>query len=124
MKTEREKMLAGQLYDPLDDELVAARVRTRELYRALNASAESDAEGRRRLLRKLFGAGGDSVWMQPPFFCDYGRHVRRGQSLPRDPRGYRPSSFAAFCFMMSGRTSGLIGSFANSSIHFSGEITG
>jgi maltose O-acetyltransferase len=81
MKTEREKMLAGELYDPLDGELVAARVRARELCRALNASAESATEARRKLLRGLFGAGGDSVWMQPPFFCDYGANIELGERV-------------------------------------------
>ena len=81
MKTERDRMLAGQLYDPLDAALVAARVRARDLCRALNASAESDTEGRRGLLRELFGAGGDSVWMQPPFFCDYGANIELGERV-------------------------------------------
>ena len=40
--TEREKMLAGELYNPLDPELVAARERARELCGALNATRESE----------------------------------------------------------------------------------
>jgi len=64
--TELEKMLAGELYNPLDTELVAARTRARELCQLLNTSREEDAE-RRRILRDLFRRGGDSVWMQPPF---------------------------------------------------------
>ena len=59
MNTERRKMLAGELYDPLDVELVAARRRARE----------------------LFGKGGDSVWMQPPFFCDYGANIELGERV-------------------------------------------
>ena len=54
-----EKMLAGELYDPLDAELVAARERARDLCQALNATREADAEERRRILIDLFGAGGD-----------------------------------------------------------------
>ena len=67
MPTEREKMLAGQLYDPLDPELVAGRERARDLCQELNATCEADQDERRRILRNLFGAGGESVWMQPPF---------------------------------------------------------
>ena len=81
MRTEREKMLAGELYDALDPELVAARVRARDLCRALNASAEHDQERRRDILRELFGAGGDTVWMQPPFHCDYGSNIRLGERV-------------------------------------------
>jgi maltose O-acetyltransferase len=81
MKSEREKMLDGELYDPFDPELVAGRVRARDLCQALNASRESQADERRRILEQLFGKGGDSVWMQPPFFCDYGAHVELGERV-------------------------------------------
>jgi maltose O-acetyltransferase len=79
--TEREKMLAGELYDPLDLELVAGRARARDLCHALNATRESQQEERRRILSDLFGQGGDSVWMQPPFFCDYGTNIEVGERV-------------------------------------------
>ena len=81
MKTEREKMLAGELYDPLDAELVAGRVRARDLCQALNATREGEPEDRRRIVRELFGVGGESVWMQPPFFCDYGANIELGERV-------------------------------------------
>jgi maltose O-acetyltransferase len=81
MQTEREKMLAGALYDPMDAALVAGRRRARDLCAALNASREADQGERRRILLELFGAGGDSVWMQPPFFCDYGANIELGERV-------------------------------------------
>jgi maltose O-acetyltransferase len=78
MTTEREKMLAGELYDPLDPELVAARVRARDLCQTLNATREREEDTRRPILVELFGAGGGDVWMQPPFFCDYGSNIFLG----------------------------------------------
>ncbi|MDF1505901.1 sugar O-acetyltransferase [Roseisolibacter sp. H3M3-2] len=81
MSTEREKMLAGGLYDPFDPELVAGRERARDLCQALNATRESETAARRALLRDLFGAGGDTVWMQPPFFCDYGTNIELGERV-------------------------------------------
>jgi maltose O-acetyltransferase len=78
MPGERDKMLAGELYDPLDPELVAARERARDLCGALNATRESQQAERRHILKELFGAGGDTVWMQPPFYCDYGANVHLG----------------------------------------------
>jgi maltose O-acetyltransferase len=81
MATEREKMLAGDLYDPMDPELVAARIRARDLCQELNLSREAEQERRRGILRQLFGAGGDSVWMQPPFFCDYGANITLGERV-------------------------------------------
>ena len=81
MKTERQKMLAGGLYDPMDCELVEARARARDLCQALNATREAEQRKRRDILQELFGAGGDSVWMQPPFFCDYGANIRLGERV-------------------------------------------
>ena len=80
-KNEREKMLAGELYDPMDPELVAGRARARDLCQALNATGEAHAEERRAIVRVLFGSGGDSVWMQPPFFCDYGVNIELGERV-------------------------------------------
>src|SRR5436309_4210516 len=81
MPTERDNMLAGELYDPLDPELVRARDRARDLCQDLNATRERDQEARRRILTELFGRGGASVWMQPPFFCDYGSNIHLGERV-------------------------------------------
>jgi len=81
MRTERQKMLAGEMYDPLDPELVAARTRARDLCQDLNATRESESGRRRRLLAELFGRGGDTVWMQPPFYCDYGSNIELGERV-------------------------------------------
>ena len=74
-------MLAGELYDAPDPELVRLRDRARDLCQDLNATREADQETRRKILVSLFGAGGDSVWMQPPFFCDYGSNTHLGQRV-------------------------------------------
>ena len=74
-------MIAGELYDALDPELVALRQRSRRLCRLFNATEESDEVGRRALLRELFAEGGDSVWIEPPFYCDYGTNTRLGQRV-------------------------------------------
>jgi maltose O-acetyltransferase len=81
MPSERDKMLAGELYDPLDADLIARRVRARDLCQVLNASHEGETDHRRAILRDLFGAGGDTVWMQPPFYCDYGENIRLGERI-------------------------------------------
>ena len=81
MASERQKMLAGEMYDPLDQDLVAARARARDLCQSLNATREAETEERRRILRELFATGGDTVWMQPPFFCDYGSNIELGAKV-------------------------------------------
>ena len=47
----------------------------------MNATRERDHDTRRSILKRLFGKGGDSVWMQPPFFCDYGFDVELGERV-------------------------------------------
>ena len=81
MGVERQKMLAGELYNPLDPELRAGRERARDLCRALNDTRETQESERRRILQDLFGAGGDTVWMQPPFYCDYGSNIHLGRRV-------------------------------------------
>ena len=81
MPSEKEKMLAGELYDPFDSELIQARERARDLFQTLNLSRESEQASRRRILIDLFGQGGESVWMQPPFFCDYGSNIQLGERV-------------------------------------------
>src|SRR5260221_2112934 len=74
-------MLAGELCDQMDPELVAARVNARDICQALNATGEAEQEKRRQILQELFGEGGDSVWMQPPFCCDYGANILLGERV-------------------------------------------
>jgi maltose O-acetyltransferase len=81
MPSEKERMLAGELYDPQDAELSAMRERTRDLCQDLNASRDSQEVLRRRILVELFGSGGDTVLMQPPFYCDYGVNTLLGERV-------------------------------------------
>jgi maltose O-acetyltransferase len=81
LRTERDKMLAGELYDALDPDLVRDRDRARDLCQTLNATRESERELRRQILSQLFAKGGDTVWMQPPFFCDYGSNIELGERV-------------------------------------------
>ena len=81
MPTEREIMLAGQPYDPMDPELVRLRERARDLCQDLSATREREADRRRAILRELLGGAPDSVTIQPPFFCDYGAHITLGERV-------------------------------------------
>ena len=81
MATEREKMLAGELYDSLDPDLIANRERARDLCQALNATREAEQEIRRQLLTQLLPQGGETVWIQPPFHCDYGWNIELGERV-------------------------------------------
>lgn len=80
MKTEKEKMLAGEAYDPLDPQLSRERDCCRDVCQRLNATREDQKEERQRLLAELFGDETDA-WVQPPFFCDYGTNIVLGRKV-------------------------------------------
>lgn len=71
-------MLAGVPYDPTDPELVAARARARRLTQRYAVTADEELELRRALLDELLGSAGEGLWIEPPFFCDYGEHIAIG----------------------------------------------
>lgn len=75
MKTEKEKMLAGELYDALDKQLADDRLRTRLLLKALNDGREDDTVLRAHVLKELIPRAGEGLWLQPPFYCDYGYNM-------------------------------------------------
>ena len=79
--TEYERMIAGELYDPLDPELIAMRRRARLLTRELNLSRDDEEERRLTILRELIGSAGEHLWIEPPFYCDYGRNITVGRKV-------------------------------------------
>ncbi|MCM3781682.1 sugar O-acetyltransferase [Neobacillus mesonae] len=78
MMTEKEKMIAGQLYLSWDAELVKDREYARRLTRLYNQSIESDREHRTELINKLFGSVGENVYVESTFRCDYGYNIHVG----------------------------------------------
>lgn len=76
--TQRERMLAGELYDASDSDLRARRDRARLLTARYNASPPTEDAGRLTLLRELLGQCGDRVVIEPPFYCDYGENIEIG----------------------------------------------
>ncbi|HEY1199719.1 MAG TPA: maltose acetyltransferase domain-containing protein, partial [Niastella sp.] len=65
MKTEKEKMLAGELYDALDAQLSEDRLKARLLIKELNDSREDQTTERLRLLKELIPNAGEGLWLQP-----------------------------------------------------------
>ena len=70
--TEREKMLAGRLYDPTDEELTKLRLNVRRLCERYNASSCDEPELRAELLRAILGKCGEDAYMEPDIRFDYG----------------------------------------------------
>lgn len=78
MPSERERMLAGEFYDSRDPELLAQAHRARALLAEFNGCPSTDGARRHALLGQLLGSVGEGVWIEPPFFCDYGPQVTIG----------------------------------------------
>ncbi|HCM42695.1 MAG TPA: sugar O-acetyltransferase [Candidatus Omnitrophica bacterium] len=79
---EYEKMIAGEMYNAMDPELIEMRLRARKLLTQINQSVEDIRTGPRfELVKDLLGAVGKNVWLQPPFFCDYGKNITFGDSV-------------------------------------------
>ena len=77
-RSQRERMLAGDLYIADDPELTRESRRAAQLTKAFNDSSPSDPEARRRILAELLGSLGEGTEIRPPFYCDYGRHTHVG----------------------------------------------
>lgn len=78
--TEKERMLAGQLYRDSDPELVAERLRCQVLVDRFNATGAGQQDERAAVLAELLGAIGEGSWVMPRFQCDYGYLIRMGRN--------------------------------------------
>jgi len=81
MKTEKEKMLAGELYNALDEQLSEERTKARLLLKKLNDASPDDAQTMLQVLNNLLPNAGKDLWIQPPFYCDYGYNIEAGEKV-------------------------------------------
>ncbi|WP_343219108.1 sugar O-acetyltransferase [Cerasicoccus frondis] len=81
MLTEKEKMLAGELYAPADPELAAARLRARQLCHRYNLLPPEELSQREETIRQLLGATGERFNIEPNFRCDYGSNIYLGEDF-------------------------------------------
>jgi maltose O-acetyltransferase len=80
-ETEKQKMLAGELYLAEDPELIADNKRASRLLRMYSATTEEQQEQRKQILQELLGKVGDKIFIVPPFHCDYGSNIYAGNGL-------------------------------------------
>lgn len=78
--TEREKMLAGELYDGGDKELLEMWHRGKDLARKYNNADSADLKEKTCILRELLGGFGTNLWITPPFHVDYGNNIFFGNN--------------------------------------------
>ena len=81
MKTDKEKMLAGEPYLAFCNELVTERARAKEILFEYNNLYPSEMEKRTEILKHFLGATGKQLLIEQPFRCDYGYNIRVGENF-------------------------------------------
>jgi maltose O-acetyltransferase len=80
-KTEREKMLANELYLATDPELESMSKKAQRLLYTFNLSLPDESEKQREIIQNLFGSVGQIFEVKQPFYCDYGCHIYAKENL-------------------------------------------
>lgn len=79
--SQKEKMIKGEPYNPLDDELCAQRAKAKELCFKYNHLEPDKIKEKNDILEKLFGKIGQNACIEPVFFCDYGYNIELGENF-------------------------------------------
>ena len=80
--SEKEKMLAGMLYDAnFDERLIKDRYKVKDLCFEYNILKPSDIEGKNKLIKKIFGKTGNEITVEQNFWCDYGYNISVGENF-------------------------------------------
>lgn len=79
--TEKEKMLAGEMYDPMNPQLIEERLKARLLFQKINQLGESNKKERDKLFYELLKEAKENLFIEPPFYCDYGYNIKAGKNV-------------------------------------------
>ena len=80
--TEKEKMLAGELYDAfLDKSLAEDRIRAKCLCHKFNVLSPDKLDERKAILKELLGKTKKSFYIEQNFWCDYGYNIEVGENF-------------------------------------------
>lgn len=81
MKTEKQRMLAGEYYFAGDKQLTEERLNARRLTHTYNNTSFDEIDVRGEILSQLFGRTGKSIFIEPTFKCDYGYNIYVGENF-------------------------------------------
>ena len=79
--TEKEKMLKGEFYNPLDSELINERIKCKLLCQEYNRLKYVDIENREKILKQILGKTKGKFFVEQPFICDYGYNIKIGENF-------------------------------------------
>lgn len=80
-KTEKQRMLAGELYLASDPELAVGSKRAFRLLHLYNQTTVDESDRRREILQELLAQAGEKLVITPPFHCDYGSNIYLGDRV-------------------------------------------
>ncbi|WQC50795.1 sugar O-acetyltransferase [Lactiplantibacillus plantarum] len=81
IKSEKAKMIAGELFNVYDPELVGERAIARQQVEAFNQLGETNPHKSQQIIKRLFGATGDKIEVHATFRCDYGYNLFVGEDF-------------------------------------------
>lgn len=81
MKTQKERMLSGELYQASDPELRNLAQKARKLMRLFNSTTEEEVPYRTTLLKELLGKTGENIYIEPSLKVDYGINITVGENF-------------------------------------------
>jgi maltose O-acetyltransferase len=79
--TEKEKMIASEMYNPMDAQLIEDRHKARSLFHTINTMTEDSKVERDKLFYELIKNSGKDLYIEPPFYCDYGYNIKLGKGV-------------------------------------------
>lgn len=81
MRSEKDKMIAGELYNPADSELSTLRSNARLCTEKMNRCGVEQKEERAAVAKSLFGKTGGTIYIETGFQCDYGFNIQVGENF-------------------------------------------
>ena len=79
--TEEEKMIAGDLYNSKDEELMRKFILAKKACDEFNKLGVENTEKRNNIIKNLFNKTGDKFFILPNFYCDYGFNIEIGENF-------------------------------------------
>lgn len=79
--TEWDKMQKHQIYNDFDAGLFELRVKAKKLFKEYNCTEDEEIERRQKIMRQLFKGVGERVWIEPNFFCEFGKNITIGNDV-------------------------------------------
>lgn len=78
--TEKEKMLAGEIFDSGDAEIIKRWHLAKQLIKEYNLTDSTKREKLNEILDDLLGSKGADIWITAPFYCDFGENIHIGEN--------------------------------------------